>query len=196
MSEAQARLIRATIEVIDEVGVERASLRSIAARVGVSHQSVAHHFGDSTGLYTAVATAGFTDLLTASQAAAATLPADQPLGVPVATLGNAYIAFAQTNSASFHLMFGSRLVNYDDPSLLMAQAAVWQLLLDTVAVEVDRGWGAPLEAEQMALACWAITHGVARLQLDLPPSLRYSFALDEVLFALNRAIVINPTSTQ
>lgn len=47
---ASARIRDAAIEVIGEVGFGRATLRKIAARAGVSHGLVVHHFRSKAGL--------------------------------------------------------------------------------------------------------------------------------------------------
>lgn len=61
---ARARIRNAAIEVIGTHGFERASMRMIAQRAGVSPALVVHHFGDKLGLRaacTAHVTALFTD---------------------------------------------------------------------------------------------------------------------------------------
>ncbi len=44
-SDAQERLLRATLETINEVGVEKATTRRIAERAGVNLQLIQYHFG-------------------------------------------------------------------------------------------------------------------------------------------------------
>ncbi|HKC28311.1 MAG TPA: TetR/AcrR family transcriptional regulator, partial [Jatrophihabitans sp.] len=48
----------AVAEVV-AVGAAGVSMREIARRAGVSHAAPAHHFGDKTGIFTAIATEGF-----------------------------------------------------------------------------------------------------------------------------------------
>lgn len=52
-------LIHEAVAVIAEVGPDALSLREVARRLGVSHAAPAHHFGDRSGLLTAVAAEGF-----------------------------------------------------------------------------------------------------------------------------------------
>ena len=54
-----AALLAAAEAELAEKGVEAFSLRSVAKRAGVSHAAPAHHFGDATGVLTALATEGF-----------------------------------------------------------------------------------------------------------------------------------------
>src|ERR1700722_12569614 len=55
-------LLRAVEELIAEKGIEGLSLRECARRAGASWSAPAHHFGDKTGMLTAFAVAGFTQL--------------------------------------------------------------------------------------------------------------------------------------
>ena len=58
-------LIEATESLLAEKGPEGFSLREVARRAGVSAAAPAHHFGDASGLLTAVATVGFDGLAAA-----------------------------------------------------------------------------------------------------------------------------------
>ena len=44
-TETQERLLRATLETVDEFGVERATTRRIASRAGVNIQLIQYYFG-------------------------------------------------------------------------------------------------------------------------------------------------------
>ena len=55
-------LIDATEALLAEKGADGFSLREVARRAGVSAAAPAHHFGDASGLLTAVATLGFEGL--------------------------------------------------------------------------------------------------------------------------------------
>src|SRR5262245_29117553 len=55
----RAEVIAAAVAEVEAVGAAGVSLREIARRAGVSHAAPVHHFGDKTGLFTAIATEGF-----------------------------------------------------------------------------------------------------------------------------------------
>ena len=51
----RAALLIAARSIVEEQGAEAFTLREAARRAGVSHGAPAHHFGDKTGLLTALA---------------------------------------------------------------------------------------------------------------------------------------------
>src|SRR5438128_12279628 len=52
-------VLEAAVAEIEAMGPARLSMREIARRAGVSHAAPAHHFGDKTGIFTAIAAQGF-----------------------------------------------------------------------------------------------------------------------------------------
>src|SRR5688500_4484129 len=87
-------LLDAAVAEIADVGLSALRLRRIAARVGVTHPAASHHFGDKTGLLTALAAEGhrrFADALRASRDA----------GGDLLDLGVAYLRFASDHRPLF-----------------------------------------------------------------------------------------------
>lgn len=162
--DARAELVAATVLELDEVGVERASLRGVARRVGMTHQSVAYHFADRTALLTEVAIGGFQDLAELIRSSLERREEDTDIGSAVATIGKSYVQFARDNRSRFELMFRSALLRVDEPRLRTAQAEVWELLRSGVADAVAKGWSADADPDQMAYAAWATVHGLATLE--------------------------------
>ncbi|ALG11300.1 TetR/AcrR family transcriptional regulator [Kibdelosporangium phytohabitans] len=186
----QEILTAAAAELAD-VGAERASLRSIARRVGITHQAVAHHFADRRAVLTAVAVDGVNRLLSLATDAVARVPANVPLGARTAAIGAAYVRFARENRALFSLtLVGSTQVEDSNPDLVTAQARMWQFLLETVTEESDRGWGGPLDAQSLAIMAWTFTHGMATLD----ERLFGDFEVDDLMRTLDRAIISTPTT--
>ena len=129
----RAALLAAAVEVIDESGPAALSLRDLARRVGVSHAAPAHHFGDKTGLLTALATEGF-ELL--AEALAPTRPPGD-----LVELGVGYVLFAVQHRAHFEVMFRPDLLHQDDPGLVAAQAGSQAALWSGVAGLPERRRG-------------------------------------------------------
>jgi AcrR family transcriptional regulator len=152
----RAALLEAAAAELTETGPAATSLRKVAARAGVTHPAVIHHFGDKRGLLTAVAAEGNRRLAAAIGAAPTFI--DQ---------GAAYLRFAHENRAYFEVMFRPELLHGDDAELRGAQEAA-ERQLRAGAARASRHQGDP----DLPLAGWALVHGLATLWLNgnLPAS--------------------------
>ncbi|WP_185757103.1 TetR/AcrR family transcriptional regulator [Nocardia bhagyanarayanae] len=168
-----------------DVGAERASLRSIARRVGISHQALTYHFADRRAVLTAVAVDGFTRLTADIADALAQVPTDVPLGEHAIAVGATYVAFAREHPALFTLMLGSTQVDDANAELVDKRLQIWNLLLQTAAQESDRGWGGGVEPQYMALLAWTVVHGLATLDRSAPRAADVA----DLLRVLNGAII-------
>lgn len=155
-------LIAAAEAVLAERGTEGFSLRETARRAGVSPAAPAHHFGDASGLLTAVAASAFRDLGDALEGASA--GSDRP--GRIRAQGLAYVRFALANRARFDLMWRVALLKRDDPDYAAAAKRAFLLLQGAVqgpgtdaAAPGDPGTAA-------SIACWSLVHGFARLAID------------------------------
>jgi AcrR family transcriptional regulator len=146
-------LLEAAADAIAEVGPAGVSLRDLARRVGVSHAAPAHHFGDKTGLLTAIAAEGYRLLAAATRQAWEETHDFLEVGV-------AYVGFAVTHRAHFEVMFRPELYRADDPELVEAQTESKELLYGPLT---ELGARAPVEA---GVAAWSLVHGVAWLWLN------------------------------
>lgn len=155
----QALLKQARASLTD-TGVDKLSLRAVAAQVGVSHAATYYHFANKTALLNALALDAFADLQQYMAAVLETEPEQQLRG-----LARAYVDFALTHPAEFRLMFAPAL-RRDDERTPVEQAgrATYQQLLD--AVQALQNITAPTEAT--AITLWALVHGLATLMLDGP----------------------------
>ena len=150
-------LLSAAIEEIDAVGPAAMSLRRVAARAGVTHPAAAHHFGDKTGLLTAVATAGERNLAAALADARA-----RARGGVLLAMGVAYVRFAFAHRAEFEVMHRRELLHDDDPDLLAARAGAREQLGAGAADLSGTRPGAATTAD-VALAAWSFVHGFTSL---------------------------------
>jgi AcrR family transcriptional regulator len=142
-----AAVLAAATTEIAEVGASAMSLRRVAARAGVTHTAVAHHFGDKRGVLTALATAGHRAL--------AEEMTDARSGGMLA-LGNAYLRFAHEHRAWFEVMFRPELLRTDDPDYIEARRSSFGQLRATTT------GGRP---DHLAYGAWALVHGIAVLWL-------------------------------
>jgi AcrR family transcriptional regulator len=156
-------LLKATAQLVLESGVSGLSLREVARRAGVSHGAPAHHFGDKAGLLTALATQGF-ELFTRSQCEARDGAGSEPRRRFSAT-GYAYVMFADTHRAHFEIMFRPELLRQDDPALLAASNAAYDVLRGVVAEVQAAGFIPGRDPEIVAITAWSQAHGLATLWL-------------------------------
>jgi AcrR family transcriptional regulator len=163
-------LLAAAEAELTEAGVEGFSLRAVARRAGVSHAAPKHHFGDASGLLSALAAEGFRRFLATQAAREAAADPDPHAQLVAAGLG--YVDFALARPALFRLMFGSRKPDFGASDLSEAGRAAFGHLADQVQAAGGAGHD---------LACvWATAHGLADLLAagrltslhDLPPAER------------------------
>jgi len=154
-------LMAHALDAIAASGPTGWSLRDLARRAGVSHAAPAHHFGDKTGLLTAVAIEGY-------RTQARELEASWSDTHSALELGVAYVRFALANPAAFEVMYRPHLLHIDDAELIEAQAAASRPLFVAMThlAELDPS----IDPAIAAIAAWSIVHGFATLWLngDLP----------------------------
>jgi AcrR family transcriptional regulator len=153
-------LIDAALEVIATSGPGQLSLRALARSAGVSHAAPAHHFGDKSGVFTAIATEGF-ELLYESQlrTSEGLDPAETlfPLAVN-------YVIFAIAHPSHYEVMWRADLYDSDDPALVAARQRVFEVFYQSVAAGTGE-----LDAREFrgaVAAAWSIVHGFATLWLS------------------------------
>jgi AcrR family transcriptional regulator len=149
-------LLDTALEAIGEHGPTAVSLRDVARRAGVSHAAPTHHFGDKTGLLTALAAEGWSLLADALAETAAS-------GSSFAELGVTYVVFATSHPAHFAVMRAPGLVRHDDPELVAAQQRAGEHLRAGAAAFDASG---SADTATTALAAWALVHGLSALLLE------------------------------
>ncbi|MGA8546144.1 MAG: TetR/AcrR family transcriptional regulator [Mycobacterium sp.] len=153
--------IDGAVEEVETVGVAAVSMRRIARRAGVSHAALAYRFGDKKGIFTAVAAEGFR-LAAEMIGSAATGPDLFVRG------GQTYIAFALAHRGYFEVMFRPYLYRGDDPDLVVAKNAAFDVLYGSARASlVAHRSGAVTDEDvrDLVLAGWSISHGFATLAL-------------------------------
>jgi len=160
----RAALLAAAWTAVSRKGVEALSLRSLAEAVGVSHAAPAHHFEDKEALLDAVRTEAWRRFAEALEVGSA---------AGLQGTGEAYVRFAMEHPRQVQLMF--RLASHPPPPELLVQARrAWEQLVRGVAAELGpRAASDPAEVNAMAVAAWAMVHGLATLwtEVQLPGTL-------------------------
>ena len=101
-----------TLEMLNEHGAERFSLRQAATKLGVAPSAVYRHFADKSQLLSAVADDGFVAMgaLWLERVAQLNLPGDADMGMlnlaHFSAGADAYFQFGLDHPALFQLMFG------------------------------------------------------------------------------------------
>ena len=163
MSDDLRRIVLdASLNLIEEQGLEALSMREVARRAGVSHQAPYHHFGDREGILAAIATEGFTLMHAAMTQAVADLtdPVER-----LNAIGRAYVAFAVRYPGHFTIMFRSELVSITRHEELHTRAETTFNLVKSIVAEVAKLRGAK-DPEPLVIASWALVHGVSTLLLE------------------------------
>ena len=157
--ELPAALRAATVELVAERGPVGFSLREVARRAGVSHAAPAHHFGDSRGLLTSVATEGFIDLCAAFEAAL--VGVDDPVD-RLNAVGKAYVDVATNQVGHFAVMWSDKLIDTENPDLLAAGAKAYGYLEQTIAA-IAEAHNPDLDIDAASTLAWSSVHGLAML---------------------------------
>ena len=169
-------MIEAAEAVLAEKGIGGFTLRECARRAGVSPAAPAHHFGNLTGLLTAIATLGFDDLSDAMEQAAdeASTAGESRL----AAIARAYLTVALARPGRFRVVFGQRGLDWDAPDFKRAASRAFGVLVAETRAHI--AGGPPPKTARKAvppdaagapdlpsiLFVWSVTHGFSTLLID------------------------------
>jgi AcrR family transcriptional regulator len=167
--ELRAKVLQASIELIEEEGLAKLSMREVARRAGVTHQAPYHHFADREAILGEIAADGFRMLTERIEQAEHTAGCDASPALWLREMGRAYVEFALQRPAHFRIMFRPELVNPERcPNAKAAGDACFRMVTNIVHAAVDAGVPAqPSEAALVAML-WSLAHGLAGLILDGP----------------------------
>lgn len=157
-------LISAGLTLLRETGADGLSIRKVAAMAGVSHAAPAHHFASLADLRTAVMATGhreFASMMLDEIAMAEQGRASLPPRLRILAALRGYVAFAARNPALFQMMFGGASFDGDDPELIAAAEASFDVLRG-ICAPIAHGSGGP-EANELMI--WSLVHGFASLAL-------------------------------
>lgn len=154
------QLVSAALVLLADRPAETLSIRSVAQRVGVSHQAPYVHFGDRRHFLAAVAGAGLE--AAAADAVTRVEAAGEDPERRLHALVDAYLQFLDVQPHIHDLVYGPAVAMADHPRLQAAAIRYWSLLQDTVAAnqppEVPEA-----EVLRRCATAWGTVHGIARL---------------------------------
>lgn len=173
--ELRARILRASIELIEEEGLAHLSMREVARRAGVTHQAPYHHFADRQAILGEIAERGFRMLGERMDQVDREMPGGTP-GREVdrlVALGRTYVEFACKHPAHFRIMFRPELVDLDRcPGARAEGDNTFGTLQRIVRAAVEAGVPANPSEEALVAFLWSTGHGLACLLLDGPLAIK------------------------
>jgi AcrR family transcriptional regulator len=157
-------LLKAAAALVAERGPQRFSLREVARRARVSEAAPYWHFASKEALLAGVAEQGFVTLagLMAEGRRRVKDPHRQ-----LQELGVAYVRFALAHPSHLRLMFGPEIRDKSaHPTLKAAGDRAFGLLVGAIADGQRAGRVQRGDAEELAVAAWALVHGLSALIID------------------------------
>jgi AcrR family transcriptional regulator len=160
-------LIAATVELIEERGVEQLSVRAAAKRAGVSPGAPFRHFRSKTALLTAVAEQAMDRLTEAVTKTVSNVGSADPAAAFEA-IGQGYLEWAMTNPTHFQIISSRTLIDFEASSSLRDQnRAIRQTMVDLLIQAQQQGQLAPdVDLAHLVLAARAYVYGLARMAID------------------------------
>ena len=167
----RGKTLSAATELLNKVGMERLSIRSIAARAGIGTSSMYHHFPTKEELLLHIALGGFANL---NQAMLQTQQGDPSL-TPFGRAARVFLDKVAANAPLYHLMFNEHLMAHHT-ELRDAERRVFDVFGD--CVEKDGRFPAPI-ARSLALTLWTLGRGMAAAAASRPDGqLTHEFRAD------------------
>jgi len=157
-------LLKAAAALVAERGPQRFSLREVARRARVSEAAPYWHFASKEALLAGVAEQGFVTLagLMAEVRRRVKDPHRQ-----LQELGVAYVRFALAHPSHLRVMFGPEIRDKSaHPTLKAAGDRAFGLLVGAIADGQRAGRVQRGDAEELAVAAWALVHGLSALVID------------------------------
>ncbi len=157
-------LVDVAAALIARKGPQGFSLREVARRARVSEAAPYWHFADREALLAAVAERGFSEMakgMTEIWAEA------RPPRERLRELGVGYVRFALAHPSYLRVMFGSEVPDKSaHPALKEAGDRTFDLLVQAIADAQAAGQVRAGDPRELALAAWALVHGLASLLID------------------------------
>jgi AcrR family transcriptional regulator len=164
-NDLRSALLDGVRDAVGEHGASALSLRDVARRAGVSHAAPAHFFGSKSGLLTAFAVQGFSQLATVVAGEVAhSAPHDGPS--TLAAIGRGYVRFAIAHQAHFEVMFRVDALDPTSSELTQVTDATYAILSDTIRRCGIEGALAGRDPDLVAVSAWSIVHGLASLLIS------------------------------
>ena len=147
--------------MLEQDGIEKLSLRKVAAEIGVSHTAPYRHFKNKTELLAKIAEDGYRELGDAMEKCIT----DRKASVRelIKQVAVEYVKQAVNSPETSKLMFGGIIIIKNHPELLQSATRAYDLLVEIIKTgqwegDIRRG-----DIEKYTAAVWSIIHGLSSL---------------------------------
>ncbi len=159
-------LIRATLELLEEGGPERVTVREAGKRAGVSSGAPFRHFPTKVALLTAVAEEAMLRFRAEIDIALAQADADDPLA-QFRAVGTAYLRWALRNPTHFRVISDRSLIDLEGSAVFRQQNGEIRGLMDDLLADAQRrGMLRTPDIALVPVAARALVYGLARMHVD------------------------------
>jgi AcrR family transcriptional regulator len=174
---SEAALLRAAAELISEVGIERASLRGVGERAGISRAMPGYHFGSKDGLVASLVEHAYGQTVATTNAVLASserdiegLPALDAIRAIIQTYLRVVGAGESVQERAVVVMWGATFpTNHGLAAMTEADRATHRDLADLIRRgQQDGSIRSELDADAAAIMIMGLARGVAAISLSHP----------------------------
>ena len=156
----RGKALSAATELLNKVGMESLSIRTIAARAGIGTSSMYHHFPNKEELLLQIALGGFSNLVSEMEQT----QRGDPSVTPFARGARVFLDKVAGNAPLYHLMFSEHLMARHE-NLREAERSAFAAFGRCVAQ--DERFPAEI-AEALSLMFWTLGRGMAASAASRP----------------------------
>ncbi|MER6301244.1 TetR/AcrR family transcriptional regulator [Kitasatospora sp. NPDC001539] len=157
-------LVAAAVEVLDEQGQEKVSVREVARRAGVSPGAPFRHFADRQALLTAVADHVLADFVRWQEAEVGA--AEAAGGSAMRALGLGFVRYAVRHPRRFELVRSRVFTAVRDPELRERLDGMDRVFAGLIVADQRAGRLGPGDPGLVMLSGQAVVYGLAQMIVD------------------------------
>jgi AcrR family transcriptional regulator len=165
--EMRDTILAAAGRIVAEEGIERLTMRRVAAAIGYSVAALYEYFPAKEALYACLYFAGSGGLTERMRETLASFPPEVTAQERLRALGHAYRAYAHEQTELFQLVFANSVPEFHpgEPEIEDSRTG-FDLVVDLARDGVERGEFAAMPPMVIAIAVWTAVHGFVMLELS------------------------------
>ena len=158
-------LLDATVQLIEEQGLEAVSVREVARRTGVSPGAPFRHFQTRTALLTAVAEVAQERLIQAVGESLGNAKNANPLQ-KFHAIGIGFLRWAFANPTHFQVISARAAIEFDRPTLRDSNDGLRATMNQLLTAAAAEGLLSPGDVSRYVIGSRALVYGLARMHID------------------------------